>query len=249
MAGHEGFDAMEPTAAMLAPHIASGLAVQSNSEDDAMHDVPATPGAFDHLIWSVRDLEEAIDDLERRLGVRAAIGGRHAKWGTHNALLSLGGHRYLEILASDPQAPIHRQPFGLGRRDLPAITHWMVACRLPESAEQARARGFEPGEVEQFGRERPDGTRLEWRLATRLDLPGDGLVPTLIDWLGQESRVHPALSAPSGLELMGFRAEHPDPDRVRSMLAAIDVEMKVDRGALPRLVARIRRADGSLVEL
>lgn len=209
----------------------------------------AVPASFDHLIWSVPDLAAGIDDLERRLGVRAAIGGRHAKWGTHNALLSLGGHRYLEILARDPQASEHRQPFGLSRADLPAITHWMSACPLPESAERARDRGFEAGDVEQFGREKPDGTRLEWRLSTRLDLPGDGLVPTLIDWMGQADRVHPALVAPAGLELVGFHAEHPEPEQVRAMLDAIGVAMRVERGSSPRLVAAIRRADGTLVEL
>ncbi|MGA0173252.1 MAG: VOC family protein [Phycisphaerales bacterium] len=211
------------------------------------HDRP--PNAFDHLIWSVPELEVGIDDLERRLGVRAAIGGRHAKWGTHNALLSLGGHRYLEILANDPKAPDHREPFGLSRRDLPAITHWMAACRLPKAAEVARARGFEAGEVEQFGREKPDGTRIEWRLATRLDLPGDGLVPTLIDWLGAEERVHPARSAPAGLELAGFRGEHPEPERVRPMLDALRIDFAIDRGPVPRLRAAIRRADGVVVDL
>lgn len=214
-----------------------------------MSDPPAVPEAFDHLIWSVPDLASGIDELEARLGVRAAIGGRHAKWGTHNALLSLGGHRYLEILADDPQAPVHRHPFGLDRRDLPAITHWMAACSLPEAADRARERGYAAGEVEQFGREKPDGSRLEWRLSTRLDLPGAGIVPTLIDWLGQAERVHPGLSAPAGLELVGFNAEHPEPDAVRAMLEAIGVSMPVDQAPVPRLRAAIRRPDGKIVEL
>ena len=209
----------------------------------------AIPDAFDHLIWSVPELAAGIDDLERRLGVRAAIGGRHAKWGTHNALLALGGHRYLEILADDPAASTHRRPFGLDRRDLPAITHWMAACSLPDAADRARERGFEAGEVEQFGRERPDGSRLEWRLSTRLDLPGDGIVPTLIDWMGEADRVHPARSAPAGLELVGFTAEHPEPEPVRAMLEAIGVAMRVDRGPVARLCAAIRRPDGEVVEL
>ncbi len=207
------------------------------------------PAEFDHLIWSVPDLAAGIDDLERRLGVRAAIGGRHAKWGTHNALLSLGGHRYLEILADDPQASVHRHPFGLDRGDLPAITHWMAACSLPEAADRARERGFEAGDVEQFGRERPDGSRLEWRLSTRLDLPGSGLVPTLIDWLGEADRVHPGLSAPAGLELAWFRGRHRDPAHVQTALAALGLALEVEHGPSARLVAGIRRPDGTVVEL
>lgn len=210
---------------------------------------PSVPVSFDHLIWSVRDLEEGVEDLERRLGVRAAIGGRHARWGTHNALLSLGGHRYLEILADDPDADRHERPFGLDRDDLPALTHWMARANLPEVADAARRRGFDPGEVERFGRERPDGSTLEWRLATRLDRPGDGLVPTLIDWMGEEDRVHPALAAPPGLELVEFSAEHPRPAEIENACTACGVVMRIERGPRPRLHAAVRRPDGREVSL
>ncbi|MGA1046089.1 MAG: hypothetical protein ACO3ZY_12930, partial [Phycisphaerales bacterium] len=66
---------------------------------------------------------------------------------------------------------------------------------------------------------------------------------------GEESRGPPGLSAPSGLELVGLHGEHPEPARVRDMLHAIGVEMQVERGAVPRLVAAIRRADGAIVGL
>lgn len=210
---------------------------------------PAVPDAFDHLIWSVRDLHEGIDELERRLGVRAAIGGRHARWGTHNALLALGGHRYLEILADDPDADRHEHPFGLDRDDLPAITHWMARATLPATADVARDRGFDPGEVQQFGREKPDGSTLEWRLATRLDRPGAGLVPTLIDWMGEEDRVHPALAAPTGLELVEFTLEHPRPGEVESACAACGIAVRVSPASVPGLRAVVRNQRGMEIAL
>ncbi len=210
---------------------------------------PAVPDAFDHLIWSVRDLHEGIDELERRLGVRAAIGGRHARWGTHNALLALGGHRYLEILADDPDADRHEHPFGLDRDDLPAITHWMARATLPATADAARDRGFDPGEVQQFGREKPDGSTLEWRLATRLDRPGEGLVPTLIDWMGEEDRVHPALAAPTGLELVEFTLEHPRPGEVESACAACGIAVRVSPASVPGLRAVVRNQRGMEIAL
>jgi Glyoxalase-like domain len=45
---------------------------------------------IDHLVYGAPELGTAMNDLERRFGVRAAAGGRHVGIGTYNALLAPG---------------------------------------------------------------------------------------------------------------------------------------------------------------
>ena len=65
----------------------------------------AIPADLDHLVFTCADLDAGIAWAERTFGVRPVRGGAHPQWGTHNALMSLGRERYLEILAPNPDAP------------------------------------------------------------------------------------------------------------------------------------------------
>nr|MBA2281652.1 VOC family protein [Acidimicrobiia bacterium] len=77
------------------------------------------PTPVDHLVHGAPTLDGALDDLERRLGVRGAFGGRHDGRGTHNAVIGLGAGAYLELIAPDPEqpAPTQPRPFGLDELD------------------------------------------------------------------------------------------------------------------------------------
>ena len=197
---------------------------------------------IDHLAYAAPDLEAAVSDVERRLGVRAAYGGRHKGLGTHNALLSLGGS-YLEIIAPDPQqpAPERPRPFGIDGLTGPRLAGWAVpAPDIGERVRRARESGYEPGEVTEFGRERPDGRRLTWRL-TFPPSGGDGLVPFLIDW---GDTPHPSGDAPGGCSLVSLRAEHPEPEGVSAMLRALGVELALARGPAAALIATLDTPNG-----
>jgi hypothetical protein len=64
----------------------------------------------------------------------------------------------------------------------------------------------------------------------------DGLVPFFIDW-GQSS--HPAQTAARGGPLIDLRAEHPDPQRVERTLRQLGLDLPVQKGPAPALIAII----------
>ncbi len=194
---------------------------------------------LDHLILVAPALEAGISAVEARLGVRAALGGKHPGRGTHNALLGLGEGRYLEIMAKDPDqtVPQERRFLKLAEGTPLRLATWVAKARdLEAVARRARAAGVELGKPKEGGRTNPDGSRLSWRLlgadAPRLD----GLVPFFIDW---GDSPHPSASAPAGCLLRGLRALHPRPASVRAALQALELELAVDAGESPALIASL----------
>jgi hypothetical protein len=203
---------------------------------------------IDHLVYSTIDLEESILHLERRLGVRAAPGGRHPGRGTRNALIALSDRSYLELVGPDPtQAPptVPRW-FGIGGLEVPRLVTWAVEhADLDALAARARERGVLLGPVASGSRQGPDGSDVRWRFTDPATVVADGIVPFFIDW---GDSPHPAAAAPRGPELLSLRAEHPEPTGVRHALAALGLELPVERGPAPALIATLRTARG-FVEL
>lgn len=95
----------------------------SSLETRAPGSIP-TPGLssgsvyeIDHLVLGCANLEQGLAQLERRLGCRLPIVGKHAQMGTHNALMRLGERQYFELIAIDPQAPSPPHPRWFGLED------------------------------------------------------------------------------------------------------------------------------------
>lgn len=203
------------------------------------------PDRTDHLIYGTPDLDVGVDEIERRLGVRPAGGGRHEQWGTRNQILALGEETYLEVMAPDPELP---EPdggrlFALDELEAPRLLTWAVrAPDIEEAAARARTRGVALGPVEAGSREQPDGSALSWRLTDPRAFPVDGVVPFLIDW-GETP--HPAGGAREAGELVGLTVRHPEPAAVRDALEAVGADAAtVEEGERPELVAAVRTAAG-----
>jgi hypothetical protein len=205
-----------------------------------------SPGiaVIDHIVLAVPDLADGAGGFARLSGVRPARGGRHVGLGTANFLVGLGVGAYLEIIGPDPEQPDtgRPRPFGIDELTGPRVAAWCVRPPdLDRTIATARARGYDPGPARAMSRSAPDGGRLTWRLTSLPADPAAGLVPFLIDW---GATAHPTSAALPTLALHSFAAEHPDPDGLRTKLAALDVDLPVRVGPEPRLLVTLHGPDG-----
>lgn len=193
----------------------------------------------DHLVYATPDLTVGIDTVERLLGVRATPGGQHLGLGTRNALIALGPSCYLEIIGPDPEqpSPVGPRRFGLDDLKQPRLLTWVAKnAQLEKIVAGAEREQIHLGRVIPGSRIRPDGVILNWRYTDPDVVIADRLVPYFIDW---GSSPHPAATAAKGATLVALRAEHPDAARVQRLFDRLGLDLRVQLGPRPALIATI----------
>ena len=151
----------------------------------------------------------------------------------------MGPATYLEIFGPDPEQPKPEKPRGFGVDDLeaPRIVAWLAnGNNLDQLVSEAALQGVKLGKVLPGSRKRPDGVVLSWQFTDPATILADRIVPIFIDW-GQTP--HPARSAAEGATLVDFRAEHPDPQPVKKMLNQLGLDLPIQAGLRPALIATI----------
>jgi len=199
---------------------------------------------IDHLVYATPDLTLGIETIEKVLGVRATPGGQHPGLGTRNALVALGPSSYLEIIGPDPDQPkpAGRRRFGIDELKAPRIVRWVAKSNdLETVAATAAQKTVKLGPVIPGSRRRPDGVVLSWRYTDPNIVEADGLIPFFIDW---GTSPHPSATAARGATLLQVRAEHPDAMRVQKMLDALGLELPVQNGPAPAIIATIVSSRG-----
>jgi catechol 2,3-dioxygenase-like lactoylglutathione lyase family enzyme len=131
---------------------------------------------IDHVVILVPELEAAVESY-RRLGFTVVAGGRH-NVATHNALIAFQDGAYIELIAFWEDAPKHRwQRFlALGGG---LVDYCMRTDDLRGDVARLRAAGVAMSEDQPMSRLRPDGYRLEWKLALATET--QGVTPFLIE--------------------------------------------------------------------
>ena len=204
--------------------------------------------AVDHLLLGAADLDRGIRWVEERTGVRPAVGGTHPGRGTRNALLSLGGKRYLEVIAPDPAQTTYTFQIDVRTLKEPRLITWAAGSTdIDALARRAKTAGRNVIGPSDGSRARPDGTLLRWRtlgVPSALATNGVEPIPFFIQWAADS--VHPSTDSPGGCTLTTFRIVHPNPAAVRAVLTAFDIDADVQAGSAAALHASLTTPKGTL---
>jgi hypothetical protein len=202
------------------------------------------PSNLDHILLGISDLDRGIAWVEERTGVRAIFGGVHPGRGTRNALLSLGGQRYLEIIAPDPQQPGEGWYDKLIAMTEPRLFDWAVhTSNIVALAEKVKAAGFTIDGPNDGSRSRPDGKTLRWK-SFRLHDDRGGLLPFFIEW-GRDS-LHPSQDAPKGCTLKQLFIESSSSADLVKQYKLLGIDVEVANGTASRVRATISTAKGEV---
>jgi hypothetical protein len=179
---------------------------------------------LDHIMLGAPDLDQAIVAFQRATGVEPVRGGKHPGRGTENALISLGGGTYLEIIAPQKNgsatdelaAELHKldglTPIGWALRVTDA-----AATRAQLENERFAVTPLSPG-----SRVTPAGEKLAW---TTFDVDGFETAPFFIEW--SRATRHPSTTSPGGCSLRTFVVSEPSGSDLLRLVRAIGVDTVV----------------------
>lgn len=195
---------------------------------------------FDHLVYAAPDLHAANDVLATGLGLLPLYGGEHAAdYGTCNALLALGPRCYLEVLAPAPTSGAERPPFAQSVAALPegdVISFAVASSDLQSVQARAFAAGLGVRPSKANSRITPQGHTLRWQGLYLDHELYRGLVPFYIDWMDS---IHPSATAPAGAVVQDLFVVHPQPEGLRTIYAALDLDIPVHAGNRPAIVVTL----------
>ncbi len=204
---------------------------------------------IDHATLAGRDLA-TLEGLVGDLGFEPTYGGPHANGETEMSLVVFPDGSYLELLAPTGESDPERWARHL-REDVSPCAWAIPAPDIDGTAAAAADAGIEVDGPVDGGRQRPDGTAVDWRFAFLG--PGDpgAVLPFLIDDLTpREYRVpsEPVTDAVGGLArvLVCVRETTPALDRFERAFGA-SVERTVEDPALDATVHLLSGVAGALV--
>jgi hypothetical protein len=203
---------------------------------------------IDHVVYAVRDLDEAAERFRREHGLDSTPGGRHPGWGTANRIVPLGDDNYIEFIAVVDESVASGTWIGRAVREhVDAGRGWLAICASADDLDQV-ARRLEL-EVTSGVRERPDGTELRWRSAGLEDSRREPSMPFFISWEGPPG-AHPGRGrAGHGVRVEGIARidVEANEDAQRSWLGGNELPIRVTNPGARVVSVALATRDGELV--
>lgn len=200
---------------------------------------------LDHVVYAVRDLDDASVRFRTEFGLDSVAGGRHPGWGTANRIVPLGID-YIELIAVVDPAKAAESVIGRAlRAALDAGDGWFAVCAATDDLDAVAARlgaRPEPGE-----RERPDGAVIRWRTVN--PEAREPWMPFFISWDVRED-LHPGRTrAGHGVlaERLSWVEVGGDAERLREWLGGEELAVRVTDGSPGVHRVAVATASGVLV--
>lgn len=199
---------------------------------------------IDHLVVTAPNLALGVAYIEDLLGVPMQAGGQHQAMATHNCLLKLGEHCYLEVIAPDPTLAAPKRPRwfeldSLQPTSAPRLATWVARTILIQSASALLHQQL--GVVTPMNR-----GDLNWQITIPSDgsLPFAGVAPMLIEWPRDQHPIQRLTD--QGCRLLQLELHHPQASQIETMLSQIGMQDAVrwQTADQPHLIATIETPSG-----
>lgn len=200
---------------------------------------------IDHIVYTVPNLEAAMDWFEEISGIRPAFGGYHTTQGTKNAVVNLGNKCYLEILAADATNQAVKPPrwMGVDCLEIPQFTRWSLkSTNLPKDSAILKRYDAKMGRIESGRRKMTNGNLLTWQMIMPLATPQIAIMPFMTDW--QNSEVHPTDTMPNQCELISMHFTHPTPNLLLPSFKDLAIDLDIVQQENKSIKAKIRGLKG-----
>lgn len=207
-----------------------------------------TNRTIDHIVYSVPDLDIAIEQFEKATGVLPVFGGYHLTKGTKNALVNLGNQCYLEILAVDAQNTNIAPPrwMGIDLIQQPQVTRWCLkSTNLQRDSEQLQRINPLLGVINEGQRKTANGDQLAWEMILPLATPAVDVLPFMVDW--KKSTVHPTDNLLPTVGLERIQLFHPLPVDQNEVLKNLEVEIVVNKASTAAIKVHLATPKGLVI--
>jgi len=202
---------------------------------------------IDHLVYSVPNLEEAMQYLYDKTGIEASPGGQHLLKGTENALVNLGDECYLEILAADDSISNIDKPrwMGIDLIERPLMTRWAIKSNDLE-ADSKNLKKYNPkmGKIITGERQIAKGGMLKWRMIEPLAKPLVDLAPFMIDWA--KDAKHPTEGITQNARMTSLKFYHHKPYECSVLINDICKGMLIEKSNTTSIKVELSGPKGSV---